>query len=321
MRPTRASLALLALGAACALPGQRSEPRARLAVEVLQGFREPPAAAASRAPRVEILLDLTASMRAEVASGVTRALVARRLAERFAGALPGEVELGARVLGGRAGSCRAPGERAAAHAGESREDWLRRLGARAPTGEGSLAAALEALAAELAPAAAARDAREVRVAVFTDLGAECGGDLCSALAGLVAAGAPVDLVAVGGAPAPECAHQIPAPGPPRLAQAAVPDPAPRFRVERAEGSGAGSSPVLAAARADGVARSLLAGPATVVIDLEPPARLGPIVFEPGRLTRLRILDFAGLEPPVREWSLETLPLAAGTAADAEAAKR
>jgi len=316
VKARRASLALAALAAACTSPARAPEPRARLAVEVLAGFPAAPAPAPARPSRVELLLDLTASMRAEVAPGVTRALLARRAAERFAGALAGEVEVGARVLGARSGSCRAVERRVTPRAGESRAGWLQSLAAREPAGEGSLAGALDALGAELPAAAASRD---LRVAVFSDLAGECGGDLCAALARLVGNGVRVDLVAVGGASLPDCARDLDAPGPPGLAAAAGSDPAPRFRVERA--AGAGPARLLAAARADGVARSLPSGPGTVLIDLDPPARIGPLVLPPSRLTLLRILDFPGLDPPVREWSLETLPLPAGPTPGSEAAGR
>lgn len=318
MRRARFGLALAALALACALPGRSPEPRARLSVELLEGFHEPLAAELAGATRVELLLDLTASMRTEAASGVTRALLARRAAERFASALGREVELGARVLGGRAGSCREPGERMVARAGESRSGWIEKLGAPAPAGEGSLAEALEALRADLAPAAAAGD---LRVAVFTDLDPECGGDLCSALSSLVAAGALVDLVAVGDAPIPDCARGFLAEGRPRLAERSGRAVAPRFTVESAAEPGADPPRVIAAARADGVSRSLPAGPGVVLVELDPPLRIGPLALEPARLTRLRILDFPQLEPPVREWSLETLPLAPEAEPAAEAAGR
>ena len=79
----------------------------------------------------------------------------------------------------------------------------------------------------------------------------------------------------------------------------------RFWVESADADEPTGEGVLAAGRADGAPRTLLSGRAYVHVELDPPARFGPIDLAPNTETRLRILDFPGLVPPVREWSWRT----------------
>jgi hypothetical protein len=62
--------------------------------------------------------------------------------------------------------------------------------------------------------------------------------------------------------------------------------------------------VVARGQADGLALRVPPGRAAVVLEIDPAARIGPLSFEPGTLTRLRFLYFPTLDPPVREWRWE-----------------
>ena len=70
--------------------------------------------------------------------------------------------------------------------------------------------------------------------------------------------------------------------------------------------------VLAEGRADAARRRVPAGPVTIELGLDPPALIGPLVLSPGTWTRVRVIEFPGLDPPVREWVWTTEPLAPGS---------
>jgi hypothetical protein len=286
-----------ALALVIAWAATAEEPPARIAVELWSGFRAAPAEEPA-APRVELLVDASASMREPAGPGTPRFVAARRAAERFASALPAETEVALHALvPDAAHSCAARLHTTHAAAGEPRERLLAAIAAIAPGGEASLSAAVDALREALARGG---EAAHARVVVVSDLEEACGGDLCQALGALVAAGASADLVVLGEAPTPACLERFDAIGSWRAVAGA--EVAPGFRVQAAE-PGA-EARTLARGAANGPALEVAAGAVEIEVDLEPPLRAGPLSLAPGERARLRILDFPALEPPVREWRVE-----------------
>lgn len=276
--PAAALLALLA----CAGP---PPPPGAIEVEVLPGGVRAPAADPGRPRPLVVVLDATRSMAGGEPGRPTPFDVAREAARAVVAAAAGGVPLDVRLLGGSgAGTC----------GPASRLEGSEGLAALAPGGEASLAVALggiarEAQAAPLDPAP--------RIVVLSDLGGECGGDLCEAAARVVEAGAELAVIAVGDRPPPACLRSIDV-DPARAPEWAIP-PDPRGAdfvaldvssgVILARGS-VGGGPVPVPPRA-----------VLLRLDLDPPLRLGPVLVEPGTLTRVRILDFPRADPPVREW--------------------
>ena len=165
-----ALLALCASVLSCVTPGP--PPRARVAVEVLQGFpaakAAPEEAPDSPQEHVVLLIDATASMQAmDPNSTESRALAA---ASRLLDSLGQERSVDVWTLGSSEADC------APAWRGMPFEDPER----RARAGEGSLADALENITTRLEAVRfdgqtgdlASRSEQRVRVAVFTDLGNE-----------------------------------------------------------------------------------------------------------------------------------------------------
>jgi hypothetical protein len=48
----------------------------------------------------------------------------------------------------------------------------------------------------------------------------------------------------------------------------------------------------------------------LVMEMKPPSLIGPLLLSPGTLTRVRIVDFPGLDSHVREWRWDIEPAAA-----------
>ncbi len=288
MTPVRAVLALLVsmgVALACAAP-----PPARLRVEVLRGFPASAPEPAVSASRVEVLLDLTRSMREPTAAGPERFRAAQAAASRLVQELPDAAGLGLTVLGLEAGpACSEPRRVAGPGSDATRAALAQKLGGLEPRGEGSLAAGLERVQQQLAQEGVRHGARVVAI---TDLGAECGGDLCAAAASLVAAGVPLDLMLLGEAPVPACLAGLA----PVQALAPGGTAMPALRVVSADADG----PAVVTGRADGSVVLVPAGSANLVVELDPPLQLER-GFAPGADLRLRILDFPALDPPVREW--------------------
>jgi hypothetical protein len=302
MRATRGALALLGLGMvglglACATP-----PPARLRVEVLRGFEQALSESAAEA-RVEVLLDVTRSMRARTAAGPQRLVAARAAGARLARELPDGTALGLYALGATGGSCQAVRRVGYSEFGPPRGELAKRIDALESKGEGSLAAALLEIRKGLVEQKAADGARIVAI---TDLEDACGGDLCGAASSLIAAGVPLDLVIVGEAQPPGCLAEL---EPVRGADSAA-IPAVRVLAPGADAA------LLARGVANGVALVVPAGRAAVEVDLDPPLRLERS-FAPGAVVRLRVLDFPALDPPVREWRWEEAPGPAASQTDAE----
>jgi hypothetical protein len=283
---------------------------AQLAVEILSGFTQPPEAPRPSAERVEIVLDLTTSMREATPGGPPRFAAAREAAVRLLEALPEGSAVGVRALGVASGaSCVEPTRisRAGAEA-SSRGRLVAHLRTIQPASESSLGAALEALHRELGD-----EASRSRVALFTDLGAECGGDLCEAGSALVAAGARLDVVLLSDAVLPECFSYFAPAGPPRAATPAMLPPAPTYLVEAHVTGSELPGKLLARGTADGSPTRVPAGPAIVTLEMVPLSIVGPMVLSPEELTRVRVLDFPTLDPHVREWRWDVEPAAAGQA--------
>lgn len=273
---------------ACATPPPQPVPKppARLSVEVLRGGPEPPTAS----PALALVVDATSSMRAPAAAGVSRVLAARTRALELVAVTPQETSLSIEILGpGQGGGCREP----LTIAGSGRSDEAKAtLAALEADGEASLAAALDGVAGRLERAGTGG---ATRVVVVTDLDDRCGGDLCAAARSLAAAGASLDLVVLGDRPTPECLDAIePSSGAPAVARPAAPT---TVRVHPS-----GAAPI--EALADGVAFDAPSGATRVEVALDPPLELGPFPIAPGSLVRVRVLDFPGLRPPVRESSVE-----------------
>jgi hypothetical protein len=285
-------------------PGGVDAPETQLTVEVWSGFSQRPAASGGEAERVQVVLDLTASMRAASPGGPPRYAAARSAALRLATALDRETALGVRALGITEGEddC---ADAITLESGSRTADLSSlapQLARLQPTSESSLADALQQLAEELGGAR-----QGTRVVVFSDLGSECGGDLCAAADSLVGGGARLDLVLLADVSVPLCLESLSPAGAPRAAELdRLPSAAP-FRVHTHEvGSSAGGE-LIARGRSDGSPTNVPPGRATVVLEMSPPAVIGPLVLEQGTHTRVRVLDFPTLEPPTREWSWDVEP--------------
>lgn len=279
-------------------------PEAQLALEILPGFTQRPEAPRPSAERVEILLDLTTSMREATPGGPARFVAAREAAVRLLEALPAETALGLRALGVANGAaCVEPTQIEEANGlASSRSRLVSYLRAIQPASEGSLGAALEAVQRDLGD-----EVSRSRVVLFTDLGAECGGDLCLAGEALVAAGARLDLVLLSDAVLPECFARFSPADPPRAAAAVTPPPVPSYRVEAHVPESEQAGKLLARGSADGSPVQVPAGAAIVTLEMDPPSIIGPMLLSPDALTRVRVLDFPTLEPHVREWRWDVEP--------------
>lgn len=300
--------AALLLAPACAgldtrVRGRAVAPRAHLALEMWPGFSQRPGASQQASERVEIVLDLTRSMRAAAPGGPPRYAAARSAALRLARSLPAHTLLGVRALGITRGEADCAGPFTLQRAGRPDPAALAPLlASMQPASESSLAGALEGLREDLGPSIEGS-----RVVLFTDLGAECGGDLCAAASQLVEAGARLDLVLLSDAVVPQCFARLAPAGQPRLASLEPEPPRADFRVEAFETGSAAAGDVLARGRVDGPPIAVAPGAATIVLEMRPPSLIGPLLLEAGTLTRVRVLDFPTLDPPVREWRWDVTP--------------
>jgi hypothetical protein len=313
MRSRRACWIALAFALGCALPrvpGLPSAPPATLAVEFTQGFAqapEPPAAAGPE--RVEILLDATSSMQTPTAAGPERLVAAKGAVARLIRSLPEQTAIGLHAFGAVAeGQCGSGAPLARSEPGQPRDELARRIEALTPKCEGSLAASLADLRALLASEGATARARVVAVTDLGagDLGEQGAADLCAAVSALVSGEGRLDLVVLGEAPVPECVTRE-VTGSSRVARGAMAPPPPSFRVE-VQGAWGGEARVVARGLADGRPSEVPAGLAVVVVELDPPSRIGPLMLSPEMLTEVRVLDFPTLESPSREWVWTAGPL-------------
>jgi len=319
----RSGALLLLAGAAlgCAVPfwPPTSEPlserggKAQLEVELLQGFTGRPVAVPPRAERVEVLVDVTTSMQAATEPGPGRYVAARRAAARLVRELPPDSSIGLHALGVAEGEeCNPAFRTGQSEAGEARDELLRHIDELRPFGEASLAKAVDGLRVYLqAMGTLARS----RVVIFTDLGEECGGDLCEELDRMIAGGARVEFVVFGEAQLPSCVEDVDVSG---SWTADAEPPVVHFRVESASYA-ADAPPASAVGLVGGEPVKVAPGAVRVFVDLDPPAEFGPVDLAPDATARLRILDFPALDPPVREWTWEiegdTATRADGSSAD------
>lgn len=278
-----ALLAALLIGACAATtppaPG-------RISVEVYQGLGGK--AAGSFLPAVELIVDATPSMQAS-AAGATRLQAAQVKALDLIGSLPAGSLVALQVLGGAPGAECAPAERRVPLRPAADAVLAAAVRELRSEGEGSIAAALSALAAELESQGGARDAR---VVLITDLDPSCGGDLCAAAAALVAAGAWLDVAVLGEAPAPACLAALrPSTEQPGALIRALTRPAPTWRLVAP-----GSDSAVVSGTAGREVHDAPPGEWSVALDLERPAVVGPLPVAPGRLTRVRVLHFPGSAP-------------------------
>jgi hypothetical protein len=305
-RPTAAALTLLLFS--CARPPAEPELEpdpaipppalASLSVEVWRGFTDSPEIRAPGPPHLELVVDLSRSMRSASGDGPLYLYGAREAAATLVESLPDEATLDVHVLGvARGSTCGDTTRVASGEVAPLRELLAGKLRRLLPSGEGSLAEAVAAIAAERVDAV-----QEARVVVFTDLDDRCGGDLCAAAEALVASRARLELVVFGPAQAPACLAELTAPPSPWVADL-EPPMSPPFQIVAA-----GSGNVVIQGRADGEPVPVPAGPAVLRLETEPPVELGPLDLEPGTHSRVRLLDFPTLEPPVREWRLNVAPM-------------
>jgi hypothetical protein len=299
----RALLAGL-IATACQSSAPPLAPPAEISIELFGGAAQREPLPEPSPERIEVLLDVTPSASPEP-TGVEPWAAARSAAGRFVRGVPDTTALRVHALGLTPGrSCEParrldPRERAPSHAALAAQ-----IETLTPAGEGSLAVALAELLGVLARDGASERSR---VLVFSDLGSECGGDLCTAAALLLEAGVRLDFVVLGAAEPPACfAEPVPAvPSPPAPVLAT-----PAYRILAYDPNGGPEPLELAEGRADGARRAVPAGAVTIELGFDPPVSIGPLVLSPGAWTRVRVVAFPGLDPPVREWTAAVERLAA-----------
>jgi hypothetical protein len=298
-------LTLLA-AAGCQGPPPPPSAPAEVSIEILGGFALRPPVPAPQPERVELLVDVTTSLRAGPI-GAEHFRAARHAAARFVNELPAGTALGVHALGVSPGrDCASASPVVGGRRELSRAELGRRVETLQPAGEGSLAVALAELRGALS---ANHDLARSRVVVFSDLGSECGGDLCEVAEMLLDSGIRLDFVVLGDAPAPACFDSL-TPAEPSPDDSLVQDP-PVFRIVAYDPGPEREPFLLAEGRADGTRRRVPAGPVTVLVGFDPPSLIGPMVLSPGTWTHIRVVEFPGVDPPVREWIWSTFPLAPG----------
>jgi hypothetical protein len=308
VRTRTAWLVALLATAGCQGPPAPAAP-AEVSIEILGGFALRPPVPDPQLERVELVIDLTSSLRGGPI-GAEHYRAARSAAARFVAGLPADTTLGVQVLGlGPGRDCASATLLGAGRRRElSRAELGRRLETLQPAGESSLAVALAELRGELL---ASDQLAGSRVVVFSDLGSECGGDLCEVAEMLLDSGVRLDFVVLGDADAPACFDAL-TPAEPPPDDSLVQDP-PVFRIVAYDPGPEREPFLLAEGRADGTRRRVPAGPVTVLVGFDPPSLIGPMVLSPGTWTHIRVVEFPGLDPPVREWVWSTFPLATGAA--------
>jgi hypothetical protein len=242
---------------------------------------------------VVVLLDATTSMREESRHKTSLHIGAQRAATRFASGVEALRPVWLFAMGsGDSKPCQSAYRGARAKNAAARGPLLEEIRRQQPRGEASLAKALDSVRGELGRSDALLGSR---VVVFTDAGDECGGDVCAAAAKLIEGGARLDIVAIGENRVPACLRE-----PSGLAESVPPfeseDRSTHFQIELEE-----PEPMLAGcSNAGGLPVAVPPGPGTVVVELDPPLRVGAY-FEAGRRHVLQILDFPGLDPARRHW--------------------
>jgi hypothetical protein len=260
-------------------------PPSRVQVEVLAGAPGIPEALPVLAPGgIHIIVDLTPSLAEQKQQGTDWLSASRAAAERLLRRLPRDEPVTVHALGVVSGSACAASVSAEFPNGGAAAGFVRTA---QPRGEGSLAHAIEAVAATLL----AERRGGGHVVAIGDLDASCGGDICAAARAIDAAGAELDLVLLGNRSAPSCLRGDRGAAVP-VAEAAPRPTAPAFRVEAwpsvPDGTGANG----VAGRQDVLVRGT--GEIAVVLSEPESLYVGPLQPRPGETLHLRVLDFPAL---------------------------
>lgn len=280
---------------------------ARVSVEVHRGLANVSAWPTETLPRVEVVVDVSSSMRSFVGS-VSRADAAQSGAMQLIQSLPSGTEIGLHALGHvRGGACTAPQPLTNAFEVVRRETLEGRIAALRSQSESSLAETLLGVHKELSEAGAAGRAR---VVVYTDLeDGNCGGDLCAAAQEIIGAGGQIDLVLLGTARPPACLRGLtPGGAPPGpLATTLVPA-APTYQIVEVERTSTsfdeGTGAQTVTGRTGGQSVEVRPGLVMLTVDLDTPERIGPFNAPAGTETRVRVIDFPTASPPLRSWRVE-----------------
>jgi hypothetical protein len=251
-------------------------------------------------PPIHLLLDVTSSMQSVSSQGVTHLQAARHAAGRFLRSLPPDANVELHVLGTASGSDCTAAVPVEAPPDASPGVGLARIAGAVPSrSEGSLASALEAIAARIADEGQGRAG--VRILAISDLDGSCAeGDLCDAAAALFSVGADLDLVVIGGAPVPACLEQIGGDEePPLFAAASIPPVRATFRVTSDEKREDGRPPAVGVVGEAAV--EVAPGRIRISVDLDPLVEVGPVGLAPGGSLWIRILEVPASEP--RRWEV------------------
>ena len=91
----------------------------------------------------------------------------------------------------------------------------------------------------------------------------------------------------------------------------APLPLPEFRLEPdSEEGGSSDGLIWATGRAGEEPIPVQTGRANIVVEVEPPFRIGPVDLRPGLVTKVRGIYFPSATPAWRAWSVERRPLEA-----------
>jgi len=273
-----------------------------LRVELARGLPPDAVEVAAFSSSVHVVLDLTPSLAESVAEGVSARAAARVAAVRLLRALPDEQAVTLHLLGIASGSsCTPPIPVAAPRDADS------------PAELAKLADALDEVSGAIQAEGASSPG--ARVVVISDLAQDCGADLCASASGLASLGAEIDFVVVGDSEVPACLAAL-GTGTPAWLPSASAEPVP-VRVEpqvRTSQDEPGATrevgealTIVAQATASGEVFELSPGSGQVSVGLDPVERIGPLDLAAGTETRVRILDFPGLDPPVRRVFVDTVP--------------
>ncbi len=146
-----------------------------------------------------------------------------------------------------------------------------------------------------------------RVILIADIEQECEADLCQAGQRLVAAGAWLDLVALGEVTAPECLQSLrPESARPGQRVRQLTAPPPRFRIERVPVE-AGRPEVLASGIANGQAVRVESGLMRVIVELETEEPIGPFSVADGERAQVRIQSFPLSARSQTSWVVDIEP--------------
>jgi len=179
-------------------------------------------------------------------------------------------------------------------------------GGACPEGKGQVAAARlidEALAKRQAAGAS-----DSRVVVVTDFNDECAVALCASAQRVNQAGGWVDTVQIGPGSAPAClASLAPSSAEPRGLFGTAAPTLPAFRVEQSSIGEGKPSTIAGRGTVQSGAVSVPAGLWSIVVELEPEERIGPVLLQPGERVKVRLMDFPVSAPGRREWTVEGEP--------------